>query len=242
MHRATEGFARTADAYEQGRPGYPDATVDWLAARLGAGPVLDLAAGTGKLTRALAARGCDVVAVEPLDAMRAALAAAVPGVRALAGSAQAIPLPAGAVGAVTCAQAFHWFAGEEALAEIARVLRPAGRFAIVFNARDVRQPIQARLDELFLAHRGDTPSHESGAWRRAMAATARFRPVGEHRAPYEQELTRAGLVARIGSVSFIATLPAAERAAIAQRVAALAPDDHVVLRYVTSTFLYEREA
>jgi SAM-dependent methyltransferase len=237
LHRATEGFARSAAAYEQGRPGYPDDTIAWLAERISE-PVLDLAAGTGKLTRALVAVGLDVVAVEPLAEMRAALT----GVRALAGTAQAIPLPDAAVGAVTCGQAFHWFAGEEALAEIARVLRPAGRFAIVFNSRDISQPIQAQLDELFLAHRGDTPAHESGLWRDAMDATARFRLVAEHRAPHEQELTREGLVARIASVSFIATLPEAQRAAIERRTAALAPADRVTLRYVTSTYLYERVA
>ena len=119
-------FETVADAYERARPGYAPAAVEWIAERLPFGRVLDLAAGTGKLTRQLVARGADVVAVEPGEEMRAVLARVVPGVEVLAGSAEAIPLPDESVDTVTVAQAFHWFRAEEALAEIHRVLRPGG--------------------------------------------------------------------------------------------------------------------
>ncbi len=126
---AAEGVGRAADAYERGRPAYPVPAVAWLAEALGVAPgtvVVDLGAGTGKLTRMLAAYGATLVAVEPVAAMRAKLAASMPGMRALEGTAESMPLPDGSADAVTVGQAFHWFDGERALAEIHRVLRPHG--------------------------------------------------------------------------------------------------------------------
>ena len=118
---------RGAEDYEAGRPGYPRAAVEWIGAELGvghAGPnaILDLAAGTGKLTRELGVLGAEVIAVEPVAAMRAQLTAAAPGVRVLDGTAEAIPLGDGAVHAVLVAQAFHWFDVPAAAAEIRRMI------------------------------------------------------------------------------------------------------------------------
>jgi SAM-dependent methyltransferase len=140
-------FGAAADVYERARPGYPDAAVDWLVPK-GARTVLDLGAGTGKLTRALAARGVDVVAVEPLPEMRANLVAAVPAVRALAGTAEEIPLPDDSVDAITVAQAWHWVDPERATAEAARVLRPGGTLGLIWNRRDERVDWVARLSEV----------------------------------------------------------------------------------------------
>jgi ubiquinone/menaquinone biosynthesis C-methylase UbiE len=118
LHPATTGFSAAADAYERGRPGYPEEAMAWVAERLGLGPgrdVLDLAAGTGKLTRALVPFGARVIAVEPIDEMREHLFAALPDIEAFDGTAESIPLPEGSVDAVTCGQAFHWFRVEQAL-------------------------------------------------------------------------------------------------------------------------------
>lgn len=125
-------FGGVADAYERARPGYPDDAVAWLA---GDEPcdVVDLGAGTGKLTRSLVARGHRVTAVDPLEEMLVWLRHAVPGAIAVRGSAEAIPLPDGSADVVTCAQSFHWFDHAVALREIARVLRPGGRLAPVWN-------------------------------------------------------------------------------------------------------------
>jgi ubiquinone/menaquinone biosynthesis C-methylase UbiE len=134
---AARGFARSADAYERARPDYPAEAIAWLAERVGLGPgrtVVDLAAGTGKLTRPLADNGARVIAVEPVAEMRAALPASV---EALDGTAESIPLDDGSVDLVTVAQAFHWFDGDAALAEIARVLRPEGRLVIEIMHRDL---------------------------------------------------------------------------------------------------------
>jgi SAM-dependent methyltransferase len=140
-------FGAAADAYERARPDYPEAAVDWLLPA-GARTVLDLAAGTGKLTRALVARGLEVVAVEPLAEMRATLAAALPEVRALEGTAEAIPLPDASVDAIKVAQAWHWVDPERAAAEAARVLRPGGTLGLVWNRRDERVDWVARLSEV----------------------------------------------------------------------------------------------
>ena len=142
--RPRTGFARAADAYERGRPRYPSDAIEWLAGFL-AEPVVDLAAGTGVLTRALAARGFEVVAVEPVAEMRALIGA---GATVLDGTAEAIPLDDASAGAVTVAQAFHWFDVPRALAEIAPVLRPGGVLALLFNRRRMEDEIHRRIQEL----------------------------------------------------------------------------------------------
>src|SRR5262249_15575872 len=126
-------FADVAGAYERGRPGYPDEAVSWLVGD-GWSEVVDLGAGTGKLTRSLVVRGHGVTAVEPLDEMRAHLEDVLPNVRALNGRAEEIPLPDESADVVVSAQAFHWFDHDAALPEIARVLRPGGRLALVWNS------------------------------------------------------------------------------------------------------------
>ncbi len=140
-------FGSAADAYERARPRYPDAGVDWLLPE-GARTVLDLGAGTGKLTRSLVARGLDVIAVEPLAEMRAKLAEALPEVRALEGTAEAIPLPDDSVDAITVAQAWHWVDPERAKAEAARVLRPGGTLGLIWNRRDERVDWVARIGKV----------------------------------------------------------------------------------------------
>ena len=140
-------FGAAAEVFERARPGYPDAAVDWLLPD-GARTVLDLGAGTGKLTRSLAARGLEVVAVEPLVEMRERLAATLPDVRAMAGTAEEIPLADDSVDAITVAQAWHWVDPVRATAEAARVLRPGGTLGLVWNRRDERVDWVARIGEV----------------------------------------------------------------------------------------------
>src|SRR5437763_3088354 len=151
LHPGAAGFARAADVYERARPEYPAAAIVWLADRLGLRPgrvVVDVAAGTGKLTRLLVPAGARVVAVEPQAEMLALLRGAVPEAKALEGTAEELPLPDEAADAVTVASAFHWFDRERALRELARVLRPAGALALVFNTRDPESELQRELTEL----------------------------------------------------------------------------------------------
>ncbi|MFY1680075.1 class I SAM-dependent methyltransferase [Micromonospora sp. WMMD730] len=130
-------FGTVAVDYDRFRPGYPAEALRWALAGAGAvADVVDLAAGTGLLTRGLRALGHQVTPVEPDPAMRARLDTAVPGTTALAGSAEAVPLPDASADAVLVGQAYHWFDRERAHVEIARVLRPDGIFAAIWNIRD----------------------------------------------------------------------------------------------------------
>jgi SAM-dependent methyltransferase len=226
---AAAGFGRGAAAYERGRPGYPDAAVDRLVAAVPGRRIVDLAAGTGKLTRALVARGCDVVAVEPVAEVRALIE---PPARALDGVAEAIGLPAASADAVTVAQAFHWFDGPRALAEIHRVLRPGGVLALIWNRRDMRDALQRRISELLEPHRRGVPAHRDDAWRAAIEDSPLFGPLREETFANEQVVDADGLADRIGSISFVASMQPDERAALLADVRALSCGGTVTLRYV----------
>ena len=223
------GFARSADAYERSRPAYPDPAIEHLVSRLPAGArVLDLAAGTGKLTRLLLASGLNVVAVEPVAEMRAALPASV---RALEGRAEAIPLGDSSVHAVTVGQAFHWFDGEAALSEIHRVLRPRGVLALLWNRRVEEDPVNRRITDLLEPYRAGVPTHRYDSWRPAFEQTRLFGPLEERTFANEQVLDAAGFEDRIGSISFIAALDEPERARVLERAGALAGEGTAVVPY-----------
>ena len=178
LHPLAEHFASVADAYERGRPEHSRAAVGALAAELGLVPgdrVLDLAAGTGKLTRRLLELGYDVVAVEPLESMRAALAASIGADRVVDGLAEAIPLGDGSVAAVTVADGFHWFDPEPALAEIARVLAPGGGLAVVASIPDWSGASWAHeLGTLVQETRPEHPYFDGPPWSDAGARGGRL--------------------------------------------------------------------
>lgn len=227
-------FERAAEAYEAARPSYPDALLDRLPLAPAA-TVLDVGAGTGKLTRVLARRYARVLAVEPLDGMRAILEAVVPEAESLAGSAEAIPLPDGSIDGAFAAQAFHWFANDDAVAEIARVIRPGGIFADVWNETLDPTPLpdayRARLEAIFDA----APKTGMGPERRA-EVVARG-PFGEQHlttVEHEQHQDRAAVLGLISSVSAVARLPAGEGAALLAELADLLPEGEYVFRIEAS--------
>jgi SAM-dependent methyltransferase len=228
-------FASVADAYERARPGYPDEAVRWL---LGERPlrVVDVGAGTGKLTRQLVAAGHDVVAIEPLPEMLDQLRRVAPGVRALAGSAEAIPLPDESVDAVTAAQAFHWFDHGRALPEIARVLRPQGALALIWNVRDDSVEWIVRLNELLGAERIDYEGYPP----EIVAASALFGPTEHETFVFEQRVDRVTLRELVLSRSYVATLEPAERERLLGDVERAYDDaaeaDGLVVPYVTHAF------
>jgi len=232
VHRAAAvGFARSADAYERGRPEYPAAAVEYVAGLLPErAEVLDLAAGTGKLTRPLLAAGLRVTAVEPVAEMRAALPAAA---RALEGTAERVPLADGSMDGVTVAQAFHWFDGDAALAEIARVLRPGGLLALVWNRRVDDDPVNQAIEDIVAPYRAATPSHRSGAWRDAFARTRLFSELAERSFENVLEQDADGIEARVTSISFIAALAEPERAEVSARARMIARSGKVTIPYVT---------
>ena len=234
LHPATRGFA-DSDRYERGRPGYPQAAVDTIVTELGLRPgrtVLDLAAGTGKLTRLLAPSGANVIAVEPVREMRDKLEGFV----ALAGTAEHIPLTDAYVDGVTVAQAFHWFDADRALREIHRVLRRGGGLALIWNARDERQPLQAALSEIFDRYEGDTPRRNQRDWKSLLGKSGLFerssRVLFEHVQPVDEQ----AVVDRVLSVSFMASLPREEQDVVEQEVRELARGA-TELSYMTELYL-----
>ena len=229
---AARGFARSADAYERSRPAYPRSAIEWLRERLGLGPgktVIDLAAGTGKLSRPLAATGAEVVAVEPLAEMRMAIG---PHIRAVEGTAESIPVREAGADAVTVGQAFHWFAHGAALAEMHRVLRPGGMLALVWNRRRLEDPIHAAVEQILSPYHRDVPTHRSDAWRAAFDSTSLFGALEERTFANAQVLDADGLADRFASTSFIAALRDGERHAVLARIRALGAAGPVTLRYV----------
>lgn len=250
MEAAATGFAAGADDYERGRPSYPADAIELLSRELGIGPgarVLDLAAGTGKLTRLLVPTGAEVVAVEPVAEMRARLKAAVPLAHVLDGTAERLPLPDASVDAVTVAQAFHWFDAETALREIAWVLRPGGGLGLIWNERDTREPWVAELSRLIRwDERGEwqVPYTVEEDWAaRIGALDVPFGPVSRYDTTYRQTVDADTLVARVLSTSYIASQPAEARAELAERVRALVADrpGTFELPYVTVVYWCRRD-
>jgi SAM-dependent methyltransferase len=258
--RARQGFGRagTVAAYERGRPGYPAEAVAALVRVLGLAPgatVLDLAAGTGKLTRQLLGTGAGLLAVEPVAAMRDRLARALaPGTGGPAawagmvgGTAEAIPLRDGSLDAVTVGQAFHWFDGPRAVAELHRVLRPGGRLGLIWNVRDESRPSVAEIGAILDRHAGDAPRYRDGRWRAAFDVGDAFTPLTEQTFHHLHLLDRAAVLDRFASISFIAALPDADRdrvlAEIDQVIDAdpsLAGQDRVGLPYRTDLYWCRR--
>jgi SAM-dependent methyltransferase len=245
IHPSARAYQIAAGDYERGRPDYPDEAGRWLAERLDLRPerrVVDIAAGTGKLTRALVATGAKVVAVEPVAGMREQLAAVLPDVEVLDGVAEAIPLDDAAVDAATVGQAFHWFDGDRALLEIHRIARPCCRLAVVYNRRRLENPLQAALDAILRPLHEQTPAHRGGRWRQAFARTRLWTAVEGDELPHVQLLDREGVVARAASSSFIAALPRERRAAVLDQVRAVVKRraEPIELPYVCKLTVWQR--
>ena len=201
--------------------------------------VLDLGAGTGKLTRTLVDLGHDLVAVEPSAEMLAELRRVLPEVEALTGSAEEIPLRHGSVDAVACGQAFHWFDPVQALPELARVLVPRGRLGLAWNRFDEDQELAARLDRALPASRNDPP-HSIEALERSEL----FDTIESQSFPFARELGRSDFVECIGTASAVATLPGVERmetlAAVGSLHDDMATQGVVSVPYVTFAYRTRR--
>ena len=238
MSDFARSFERTADAYERGRPGYAEAALDAVPVRADA-VVLDLAAGTGKLTRQLVRRFERVVAVEPLAGMRAVLQQVVPEAEALPGTATELPLEDDALDAVFVGEAFHWFGNDDAVREIARVLRPGGALAILFNQADGKiepplpQAFRDALDAVALVKPPEL-TVRSGLWRTPFPGP--FEPLTERSFPNAVELDREGMLANVASWSTVAGLRDSEREQLLEQLSALLPEGSY--RHALSTHLY----
>lgn len=233
---AARGFGAQAAAYDRARPSYPPDAVAWLAGNLRIGPgrlVVDLAAGTGKLTALLAGRGARLAAVEPVGPMGRRLRAALPGVPLVAAVAEALPLAAASVDAVVVAQAFHWFDAPRALAELARVVRPGGGLALIWNSLDRgvgwADEIAAVMDRVeagvpWLVPGGQVPGSTEMTTAEAYLASARdtgWSPWTHATFRHEHVITREDVLERMRSVSHVAVLPAGEQEAVLGEISAI---------------------
>jgi SAM-dependent methyltransferase len=224
-------FGSEAAAYERGRPSYPPEAIDWLLPP-GARDVLDLGAGTGKLTTRLVERGLDVVAVDPIAEMLELLTSALPDTPALLGTAEQIPLPDNSVDAVLVAQAWHWFDLERAVAEVARVLRPGGRLGLVWNTRDERLGWVKDLGRII--------GHENDPFSEEVSLPEPFTDVARHHVEWTNYLTPQALIDLVASRSYCITSPAEVRTRTLDQVRellathpALANSSGLALPYIT---------
>jgi SAM-dependent methyltransferase len=180
----------------------------------------------------------NVIAVEPVREMRAELERHVPGVVALAGTAERMPLTDRYVDAVTVGQAFHWFKQDEALREIHRVLQPGGGLALIWNARDERDPVQAALSEVIDPLEGETPRRRNRDWRSLLPESGLYERCERALFEHVQVVDEQGLVDRVVSMSFIAAGPQAVRDEVEARVRAIARDAEQPIRLPYMTELY----
>jgi SAM-dependent methyltransferase len=250
---AASGFGAEADAYERARPSYPPDAVAWLADALRPHPgarLCDLAAGTGKFTRLLVSRsaGAELLAVEPVEGMRTVLARSLPEVPVVAAAAEALPLDDGSLDGIAVAQAFHWFDARAALEEFHRVLRPGGRLALVWNARDRSVPWVDEIWSIMDRVEKRAPWRAHDEWREsAFVDTPWFGPLTEATFHHEQMLTPADVVERVRSVSHVAVLAPDRQEAVLDEVRVLlrsdpatAGRDELALPYRVDAYWAER--
>ncbi len=218
---AAAGFSNPGD-YEAARPSYPPEAVAWFVEHLRLEPgrtIVDLAAGTGKLTRLLQPAGANLIAAEPVAGMRAIFREVLPSVPMIATTAEELAFRDGSLDAVTVAQAFHWFDEDRAIAALARAVRVGGRVGLVWNARDRSVPWVDHVWSIMDRVEKRAPWRDHEHWRdSALREMPGFGPfhAGEFR--HEQTISPAAMVQRVASVSHVAVLPDAEREAVLDEV------------------------
>jgi SAM-dependent methyltransferase len=232
-------FGRRVPEYLSGRPDYPEAILaDLPSARV----IVELGAGTGKLTRLLARTGARIIAVEPQPAMAAHIPAA-PSIEVVAGVAERIPLPAASADLICCASSFHWFDYARATEEILRVARPGGYLALIWNLRDNRAAWVRDVGRLLDAYGSEARRYGKRHWR-TILTDARFEFLRESEHPFVHRMPPSGIVDRVLSTSFIAALPQAEQDVVRHRaldiIAAhpeLAAASEIEFPYVSKLYL-----
>ena len=209
--RRAASFGSVAADYTRHRPGYPVEAIEWAVGDRDR--VLDLAAGTGKLTESLLELGLEVTAVEPDPAMRAEFTRLFPDVPALDGTAEEIPLRDASVEAVVIGQAYHWFDPARALPEIVRVLRPGGVLAALWNHDDLSVPWVAGLEKLTTTTVGELPRQPRG-----VPEHPQLKPPEQVQVHHSQRRTVESMIATLRTQSHISQAPEEEREAVLNQV------------------------
>jgi SAM-dependent methyltransferase len=237
----SRSFETVAAEYELRRPDYPEEAIGWAAGKLGLGPgarVVDVGAGTGKLTRGLVAGGFEAIAVEPGAPMLEQLRAAVPEAVALEGPAESIPLPDASVDGAFAAQAYHWFDHTRAVPELNRVIRPGGGLALLWNWWDERDPLQRELGEL-IGYAGHEPYRDE-----ELPAEPWFRELGRTIIETTGESSPDDLVGYLATASAFLTAERRDRRESLRAVRKLASryGERFPLPRLTYAFAFERLA
>ena len=241
QHPDARPFESVAGLYERFRPEYPPDAVAWIVEKLDLREgrrVLDLGAGTGKLTRALVETGAHVIAVEPGEAMLAELIRGVPEAEAVHGAAEAIPFENGSVDGITVGQAFHWFRHDEALPEMHRILQPGGGVALIWNARDPDVPVTQELKDL-LAEFVPSQRAAPGRWSDKLRESALFGALEDQQFRFAEALDADTFAGRIMSISFVAAAPAKKQAELEGKLRELvaAHGGTIELPYLTDVYV-----
>jgi ubiquinone/menaquinone biosynthesis C-methylase UbiE len=248
---AAHGFSQGAALYQQVRPDYPATLVPWLKQQLPDRPelkLLDLGTGTGKFLPTLLQLSSDILAVDPVAEMLQQLTTQFPNIQSVQGSSTQLPCANQQIDAIFCAQSFHWFAQDESLKELHRVLKPQGDLFLIWNQRDIRVNWVNALAESLLAYEGNTPRYHSGQWQQVMNASPLFENVATHQITYLHEGRVEDVVSRrLLSTSFIASMPAQQQQQlkhtfeeIVQRHTGLTAQNHIAFPYVTHVYHYRR--
>jgi ubiquinone/menaquinone biosynthesis C-methylase UbiE len=239
LDRYRLSFGSVAETYERARPRYAPDAIEWLGTRLPLRRVLDLGAGTGKLTRQLVETGAEVVALEPDPEMCAVLKRLLPDIELHEGSAESIPLPEGYVDVVTAAQAFHWFDAERALREMHRVVRPGGGVALFWNEWDEDEPLTRHLNEIVASLRPRSWVRDTEA-DHPLETTPLFGDVELQRFRHADTIDPELVVERVASVSTVVVASSAARERALDDVRALVGDAPVRFPLVTSVGVADR--
>ena len=218
MSDLARSFSDVAAAYDFGRPRYHDHAIDAIAAAAGGGTrLLDVGAGTGRLSAPLLEKGFDIVAVEPLDEMRAILTRAIGPDRALVGRSEELPLPDASIDGAVCSDAWHWFDGARAADELARVIRPGGGMVVcvthpTWYGSDDAPDWWLDLGAIHAAlPKGDHPYLTGSRRPDGLEGHPAFEEIQVRNVPFVHATDRARIVAHWASMSFVATLPDAQR-------------------------------
>ena len=243
MHRiAAEGFSKGAEGYQNARPGYPSRAQAWLTERLGLRPglrVLEVGAGTGKFTSYLLRTQAQVVALEPVAAMRERLRSNLPEATVAQGTAERLPFSDESFDAIVCAQSFHWFASHATLAEFKRVLKPGGMLGLIWNYRSFATPWVRLLDELTRPYEADAPRFTPeliDVWFPSPGFSSLVEEVVDHLHCGDPDIV---IVGRTLSASFLANLDFEQRSIVRDQIRELVRSQIQLSSDGTVCFPYE---
>ena len=250
-HAAQQGFSQAAELYQQVRPDYPNEIVNWLKQELQLNQsscVVDLGAGTGKFIPYLEQVTSDIIAVEPVQAMREQLCLAHPKIRTLDAYSTEIPLPPQSVDAVLCAQSFHWFANIETLNEIYQLLKIDGHLGLIWNQRDIEVNWVKALADILQLLEQDTPRYHSGDWKKVFEHQFLFRLESVKVYSQVQKGTVEQVVSkRLLSTSFIAAMTEKQQLELKQQFEQVVyeftgkqPQDEIEFPYITYAYHFKK--